>query len=237
MTERRRAVLNIVRSVKIGGHIIVKIPLGACRKQEFKKLCEDLGIYGCYLFPTYTGEVESTDNEGDNATSFYVATGVVLNHKDGPAMKRDLPPDSLTLTHASNWPKSSDEKKKFYAKRQERKLPYDMQHNAYMLHSLHRNVTPRTFSTGEISAVHQAQVEHLRTLEGAARAIRAMAHTPEEFRALDAQQRRTVLEQSGVEYLPSITPEKGRPVFRLKAYPQHFFYPYDGCFEEKQTEA
>ena len=172
----------------------------------------------------WTGIGRSTDNEGDSPFRIFT----VVAQKSGKRTKSEvidnLSNDSLQFTHVSRW-EENRETSRLKNEKKRKKFP-SLIHTQF---SLGRN----TLNCNTGLPERAQQIVHLRALEEATQVVRSYAVNTREFAALSTQQRAEFPEW-GMQYLPQLSTTARRPAFRLLAFPDRIFFPYDQQWEKDE---
>lgn len=222
VTQRVRAIVQSIRTLKEGGTLVVPLSRNACTKEEFERLQRFLGSCGVEIIRSWTGEATSTDNDADAPFRMFTIVGKKTQNPSAVTVKAALAEAPLTLTHRHHWGDTT-ERARLDGERRRRMAPAAIVHR-------HFKIGTHAIETNAYGGDYLMQREHLAALKDAAAAVRSIIDTPKALwtdgNKIDVAIR-AKLRDAGVEFLPSLTPRKDRPAFVLKKYPDHLFYPFD----------
>ncbi len=215
--QRTRTIINAVRSLKEGGTFIVPLSRTTCTQEEFSYFCSLLECFGLKLRPTWSGEVQSQENNGDTPFRMFIAVAQKVSNPPVESLPGVLDATALKFTHKHHWGETR-ERTRIEKERRYRKLPYALIHQQF-------SVGTHTFGTSLSMPEQAKQQVHLAALQQAVAFIRSLASNPEQFK-IQSKEIRDQLRANGIEFLRNLSPTKHRLAFRLRKYPHHF-YPYD----------
>lgn len=220
--ERTRALIGALRALRPGGTLVIIIPRDACTREEFENFCDNtLPQFGCEVVPGWTGEGRSTDVTDGSPFRMFTAVARKTADRKRDYLQENLTPASLQLTHR-NWWGETRERSLLEGEERRSRLPYAPVHTAFRIgrHDFTIHTAPSIQTQAE-------QLAHLQELQTAASVIRQLAPTARDFAVLPRERRTTTLAQHGIAFLPQLPQARRRPAFRLTAYPDYLFYPYD----------
>lgn len=226
--ERARALHAVVRSVRPEGRIIIPFSRTSCTSEEFDRfVSETLPLFGCIARDGWFGPVRSQENEGDSPFRGFCVVAEKVEDVDEAMLRSSLRSADLRLTHHGHWTTTAEGVRIANAMRRPRS-PVPLRHAEFRFGN-------RTLTASQKENERTAQVKHLRALEEAVGTVRSLARNKTEWNALPAAQRKS-LERRGILYSAELSNTVGRPMFSLREYPGHFFFPYDLQWNAQETE-
>ena len=206
--------------------MVINIPRDGCTQEEFERFCtQTLPAFGCTVVRQWTGEGRSTDNEGDAPFRIFTVVARKTARRTKDEVIGALSNDSLQFTHSGRWGETR-EATRLQNEKRKRKLP-SLIHTKFQL--------GRNILDSDLASPQRAQqIVHLRALEEAAQVVRSYAANTRDFAALSAEQRAEIAEW-GVQFLPQLSTTARRPAFRLAAFPDRIFFPYDRQWEAPEA--
>lgn len=218
--ERARALLNLVKTVRIGGRIVIPLTRTACTNEEFEHFVQEtLPLFNCLPVEGWVGPVRSQDNEGDEPFRGFCVVAEKYDDVDEQTLRENIREAHFHFSHHSSWATTTEGVRVTNATRRPR-LPFPLRHEEFRLGN-------RTFTAANARPeVRHDQIEHLRALEQAVQAVRELAPTAREWNALSASER-SPLRRRGILYSQELSHTVSRPVFTLRRYPNHLFFPFD----------
>jgi hypothetical protein len=226
-TERVEAIIGAVRALRTDGTLVITLPREACTRREFDAFVQQLPHFGLRVLNAWSGQAQSTDNEGDAPfQEFVVVATKTLNTEEiadesyRTTVQALVDPSALRFTHIEHWQEQSDRasRTRIENERRRRRLPYALLHSQF-------RVGHHACGNSLGSELRTTQLQHLADMQSAVERVRHLAQSPEEFLA-QADAFRQELMSQGVEYWPYLS-VRSRLAFRLTAYPEHIFFPYD----------
>ena len=226
MSQRARAIRGALHALRDGGTMVINIPRDGCTQEEFERFCtQTLPAFGCTVVRQWTGEGRSTDNEGDAPFRIFTVVARKTARRTKDEVIGALSNDSLQFTHSGRWGETR-EATRLQNEKRKRKLP-SLIHTKFQL--------GRNILDSDLASPQRAQqIVHLRALEEAAQVVRSYAANTRDFAALSAEQRAEIAEW-GVQFLPQLSTTARRPAFRLAAFPDRIFFPYDRQWEAPEA--
>lgn len=217
--ERARALLGTISTLKENGTLIISMPRTACRKEEeFEKFVNEvLPIFGCEAVKGWSGEMQSSDNEGDQPFRGFCVVAKKVRDVGADDIRPLLTEDHFRFTHHSQWP-DSRERQTLTNQMRRTKLRDPLRHEKFEFNR-------KAVESSHRPDMREEQVERLRILEEAVGAIKAVAADVDSCKNLTAAQRRT-LAGKGIVYLQDISKTLKKPAFRLDSHAV-MFYPYE----------
>lgn len=252
--QRLESIAGAIKACPIGGTIIIPFPRDACTKKEFEAFQGQLRHFGLEVQPQWSGEAQSTDNEGSGPFREWVIVAKRAREYTFSAMKTGVKLRDFKLTHHAKL-EQQDRGERTRLKHEAEdsaRLPYRRTNQSFKLGK-------KTFETPEGSTEKEKQLLHLQKLEAAVRVLHTIAPTAEVFMQLYYQEtsqedgvasRRTktkrvlkrknanvmkVLTEAGITFLAALSKQQ-RPSFKLDGY-NYPFYPYDKAWTDWMASA
>jgi|GEM_PF-3872517 len=230
LTERMRTLLSAVRTLPVGGTLVIHMPFEACTEQECNCMMRDaLPELGLEVLREWSGLGTSTDNEGD--IPFRIFTIVARKRSSVTAFpEQSCSATALKMTPFMQWTPHAREM--INREQRHRRIHEPIAHTAFV-------VGGHDFSIGEKDAVatqrHREQADRIAIVVRAVQRIRQAAPTLDAYKVLSQKKRAQLYAEARIQ--PMELHMEGRPAFYPIDSEIDVLFPYDPQWGSETKES